>query len=66
MTNDEFRAALKTLDLRQRWLASRLGVETSTVNRWAQGTLPVPQYAVFALSLIEQLAAEGIAPRESV
>lgn len=61
MTADEFRATLKSLGLRQRWLAERLGVSTSTVWRWANGDLPVPQYAVFALSLIRQLAAEGIA-----
>lgn len=58
MTADEFRASLKALGISQRWLAGRLGVNTATVNRWAQGTLPVPQYAVFALSLVEQLAAK--------
>lgn len=62
MTPAEFRATLKALGIRQIWLAERLGVSPNTVNRWARGELAVPQYAVFALSLIEQLAAEGIAP----
>lgn len=61
MTPDEFRAALKRLGLRQRWLAERLGVETSTVNRWATGKAPVPQYAVFCLSLLDQIADRGAA-----
>lgn len=52
MTADEFRAALKSLGLRQRWLAERLGVETSTVNRWATGKAPVPQYAAYVLELL--------------
>lgn len=58
MTPEEFRATLKRLGLRQRWLSERLGVETSTVNRWATGKAPVPQYAVFALSLIKRLTDE--------
>ena len=56
MTPDQFRATLKRLGLRQSWLAGRLGVSRTTVFRWAKGDLAVPQYAVFALSLIEQLA----------
>ena len=51
MTPDEFRAALKALGLRQKWLAERLGVATTTVNRWATGELPVPRYAVAYLGL---------------
>lgn len=58
MNADEFRVALKVLGIRQRWLAERLGVAVSTVNRWAKGTLPVPQYAVFALSLLGRLTDE--------
>jgi len=54
MTADQFRDALRTLKVRQNWLAERLGIETSTVNRWATGKLPVPQYAVFCLSLLEE------------
>jgi DNA-binding transcriptional regulator YiaG len=55
MTALEFRAALKTLGVSQRWLASRLGVGPVTVWRWARGDLPVPQYAVFALELLAEL-----------
>lgn len=52
MTAEEFRATLKSLGLRQRVLAERLGVEASTVNRWATGKAPVPQYAAYVLELI--------------
>jgi transcriptional regulator with XRE-family HTH domain len=54
LTAPEFRAALKSLNLSQRSLAERLGVAVSTVNRWAQGKAPVPQYAVYALSLLAE------------
>jgi len=52
MTATEFRDRLHALKLRQSWLAERLGVNTSTVNRWATGRKPVPEYAVFALDLL--------------
>jgi DNA-binding transcriptional regulator YiaG len=52
MTSDEFRAALKALGVRQRWLAARLGVDANTVNRWATGKLDVPQYAVAYVELL--------------
>jgi len=52
MTNTEFRAILKYLDLSQRSLAERLGVAVSTVNRWALGRIPVPQYAAAYLVLL--------------
>ncbi len=54
MTAPDFRAALKSLHLSQRSLAERLGVEASTVNRWAQGTRPVPHYAVYVLELLAE------------
>jgi DNA-binding transcriptional regulator YiaG len=54
MTHTEFRAALKSLGLRQSWLAGALGVSPNTVYRWAKGDMAVPQYAVLALSLIQQ------------
>jgi DNA-binding transcriptional regulator YiaG len=55
MTALEFRAELRRLGLTQVWLAQRLGVRTTTVNRWAMGTLPVPQYAAYVLWLIGEL-----------
>ena len=61
MTPGEFREALRGLGLTQRALAARLGVIPVTVSRWATGQLPVPQYAVAYLRVVEQLAAEGIA-----
>lgn len=54
MTGPEFRAALKSLGLSQRSLAEHLGVRTSTVNRWAMGELPVPQYAAYVLELLAE------------
>jgi len=57
MTHTEFRAALKSLELRQRWLAHRLGVSVSTVNRWATGELPVAPYVPFVLDLLAEREA---------
>jgi len=54
MTAPELRAALKSLSLSQRSLAERLGVEPATVNRWATGKVPVPQYAVYVLGLLAE------------
>jgi len=54
MTPTEFRAALKSLSLSQRSLAERLGVEPATVNRWATGKVPVPQYAAYVLELLAE------------
>jgi len=56
MTACEFRTALKTLKLRQSWLAERLGVSTTTVNRWCTGKAPVPGYACFVVALLAELA----------
>jgi DNA-binding transcriptional regulator YiaG len=52
MTAAEFRDALKTLNLRQSWLAERLGVSVTTVNRWATGTAPVAPYMDLVLALL--------------
>ena len=54
MTAPELRAALKSLNLSQRSLAERLGVEPATVNRWATGKVPVPLYAVYVLGLLAE------------
>ena len=56
MTSDEFRAELKALGLSQRALALRLGLATTTVNRWALALAPVPRYAVAYLDLRRELA----------
>ena len=57
MTHSEFRAALKSLDLKQRWLAHRLGISVSTVNRWATGEIPVAPYVPFVLDLLREREA---------
>ena len=54
MTPAELRTALKSLNLSQRSLAERLGVEPATVNRWATGKVPVPQYAAYVLELLAE------------
>lgn len=54
MTAEEFRGALKMLGIRQRWLAERLGVAVSTVNRWATGDLPVATYVPFVVELLRE------------
>ena len=57
MTHTEFRSTLKSLGITQRSLAERLGVGRSAVNRWAQGTRPVPQYVVYVLELLAEREA---------
>jgi transcriptional regulator with XRE-family HTH domain len=54
MTNLEFRSTLKSLGIRQRWLAERLGMAPQTINRWATGELPVPPYVPFVLELLRE------------
>jgi transcriptional regulator with XRE-family HTH domain len=56
MTTAEFRSTIRALGLTQRALAERLGLATSTVNRWAQGQVEVPQYAVAYLECCSELA----------
>ena len=59
MTSAEFRAALAALHLRQSWLAERLCVSTTTVNRWATGAAPVAPYVPFVLELLRE-RVEGV------
>jgi DNA-binding transcriptional regulator YiaG len=46
MTAQEFRTTIRALGISQRALAKRLGLAVSTVNRWAVGEAPVPEYAI--------------------
>ena len=46
MTALEFTTTLRSLGLSQIAFARELGLNVNTVNRWATGKLPVPQYAV--------------------
>ena len=52
MTKSELRSTLTALGMPQRELARRLGVMVSTVNAWATGKAPVPQYATAYLVLL--------------
>lgn len=54
MTSAEFRAALAALNLRQSWLAERLGINPTTVNRWATGAAPVAPYVPYVLELLRE------------
>jgi len=54
VTPTEFRAVLRGLGLSQRAFASRLGLDAHTVNRWAQGSVPVPRYAIYVLELLSE------------
>lgn len=54
MTAEQFRTALKTLKLRQVWLAEQLGVQPTTVNRWAKGRIAVPQHVAFVMQLLAE------------
>jgi DNA-binding transcriptional regulator YiaG len=51
MTPAEFRDTIRELGLSQRALARHLGLNKSTVTRWANGKAPVPQYAVAYLKV---------------
>lgn len=51
MTNSDLKASLKALGWTQAQLAENLGVDLATVSRWANGHLPVPQYAASYLEL---------------
>jgi transcriptional regulator with XRE-family HTH domain len=65
MTREEFRDALVELGWTQKFLAERLGVDLSTVNRWATHDHPgVSTYASAYLELalgLHRLHAEMIA-----
>jgi DNA-binding transcriptional regulator YiaG len=65
MTPTEFRATLRALGLTQRALAERLGLATSTVNRWAKGHADVPQYAVAYLDLVREVKPQSPAGKGS-
>ena len=55
MTETEFRNSLELCGLSQRQFALLLGLEQSTVNRWATGKNPVPTWAIAYLELYEMV-----------
>ena len=54
MTPAEFREALKTLGMSQRFFAANSRTAISTVNRWAQGTQPIPGWVEWIIDLLKK------------
>jgi DNA-binding transcriptional regulator YiaG len=54
MSGQELRAALRQAELSQAAFGRVLGVATNTVNRWVQGELAVPRYAMAYLELLSR------------
>lgn len=52
MSGAELRAALLELGITQRRLARLLSYDNVTVNRWAQGTAPVPPAVAALLTIV--------------
>ena len=55
MAPADFRARLKDLGISHASLARRLGKNSHTVGKWADGTTPVPLYAAYVLDLLHRL-----------
>ncbi|PPQ35428.1 hypothetical protein CCS01_07510 [Rhodopila globiformis] len=54
MTPDRFRDCLAALDWSQRGLAQRLGLQPTTVRRWAAGTGRIPEEVARWLERVAQ------------
>jgi len=54
VTPDQFRDCLAALDWSQRGLAQRLGVQPTTVRRWAAGTGRIPEEVARWLERVAQ------------
>jgi DNA-binding transcriptional regulator YdaS (Cro superfamily) len=59
-------ARLRELDRSQGWLARKLGVTPSTVNRWIKGVLPMPARRQRELALVLGVRVEDITPKATV
>lgn len=57
---------LRELDRTQGWLARKLGVTPSTINRWIKGTLPILPHRQRELALALGVRVEDIAPESLV
>jgi DNA-binding transcriptional regulator YiaG len=55
LTARQFKARLKQAGISQRKFALWLGFDVGTVNRWARGNRPVPQYAAVLVTLLAKL-----------
>lgn len=55
MTPAELREGLASIRMSQRAFAIRIGASPNTVNRWAQGALPVPAYVPVIIGLIRDV-----------
>jgi DNA-binding transcriptional regulator YiaG len=52
LTARQLKARLKQAGVSQRKFAQWLGFDVGTVNRWARGTRPVPQYVAVIVSVL--------------
>lgn len=67
MTPDEFRASLVKLGLSQREIADQLGLDVTTINRWATGKTTIPRWVERHLEmLVAEQAVHLLRSPESV
>lgn len=59
MKQDEFRATLRELGLTQPKLAKMIGVDVTTVNRWATGKARIQEGAAAYLRLLKDIRQAG-------
>jgi DNA-binding transcriptional regulator YdaS (Cro superfamily) len=59
-------ARLRELDRSQSWLARKLGVTPSTVNRWIKGVQPMPARRQREMALVLGVRVEDITPKATV
>lgn len=59
MKEQEFRAILKELGLSQPKLARTIGVDVTTVNRWATGKTRIQEGAAAYLRLLKEVRKTG-------
>lgn len=60
MTAAELRVVREHLGLTKRWLAEHLGVRERTVDRWEEGSSPVPDGVRVEIERLEQVTAEHV------
>jgi plasmid maintenance system antidote protein VapI len=61
MTSSDLRAALETLGVSQRWLASRLGRAATTIQRQCRGEWTITADVAFSVELLQRLSPDQLA-----